>query len=589
MGILTYQGNRFYLDGKPFTVISGAMHYFRIPRAYWHDRLQKLYECGFNTVETYISWNLHERQEGVFDFSGNLDIAAYIREAEQVGLHVILRPGPYICAEWEFGGFPAWLLTYEDMPLRCYDEGFLAKLKRYLNTLLSHIRPYLSTNGGPVFMLQIENEYGSYGDDKEYLQAIVEIYRENGMDCLLFTSDGDCYSMLTGGALPEHLAVVNFGSSPKKHLALLSELFPNRPIMCGEFWSGWFDHWLGEHTVRPADEIVACVREFAELGASFNFYMFHGGTNFGFTNGANHHRGIYQPTVTSYDYCAPLNEAGDRTENYYRLREILEEFYGKAPELTAKETEKAAYGKVILSQKAMLFDQLDKLSTPVRVTAPKYMEDIGQDFGYVLYRTVVKGPRDPWKLAIDVLHDRAQIWINGEKQATWERWDKEAISNTPVTMPLGIGETGKLDILVENMGRVNYGPKLRDRKGLHGIRFGNQYHFGWQVYPLPMEDLSGLEFTEAAASSVEGPVFLKGILTLDEAPKDTFLRLDGFTKGFVVINGHNLGRYFNPAGPQKTLYVPAPFLREGENEIIVFESDSTDRLAVEFFAEPDLG
>lgn len=588
MGILTYNNTQFYLDGKPFTVLSGAMHYFRIPRAYWRDRLLKLYECGFNTVETYTCWNLHEKREGEFDFSGNLDIVEYIKEAQNIGLNVILRPGPYICAEWDFGGLPSWLLAYENMPLRCYDERFLTKLKRYYKELLGRIRPYLSTNGGPVFMLQIENEYGSYGDDKIYLRSIVDIYKQNGMDCLFFTSDGPTYSMLTGGTLEEHLAVANFGSSPKRNLAIMSKLYPNRPLMCGEFWSGWFDHWFEQHHVRPSDEIVECVREFAELGASFNFYMFHGGTNFGFTNGANYSN-VYRATITSYDYNAPLNEAGDRTETYYRLREIIEKHYGKAPALTAKETEKAAYGKVALSQKAMLFDNLERISAPIRVAAPKYMEEIGQDFGYVLYRTEIHGPRNDSNLNFDVMHDRAQIFINGEKRATWERWDKEGISNHPINMSLGTSEAVKLDILVENMGRINYGPELLDHKGLHGVRLANQYHFNWQMFPLDMTDLSPLIYQSIQEDTAEGPVFLKGTLKIDEAPKDTFIRLDGFTKGFVVINGHNLGRYFNPAGPQKTLYVPAPYLKEGENEIIVFESDKTDTLNVEFFADADLG
>ena len=588
MGILTYQGTQFYLDGEPFVVISGTMHYFRIPRAYWHDRLLKLKECGFNTVETYTCWNLHELREGEFDFSGNLDIAAYIAEAAKVGLHVILRPGPYICSEWEFGGLPSWLLNYENMPLRCYDELFLSKLRPYYNELLSRVRPYLASKGGPIFMLQIENEYGSYGDDKDYLHAIVDLYKENGMDCLFFTSDGPSYTMLSGGTLPEYLAVANFGSAPKNQLAIMSELYPDRPLMCGEFWSGWFDHWHEKHHVRPAEEIVQCVREFAELGASFNFYMFHGGTNFGFTNGANH-PGTYQPTITSYDYNAPLSEAGDRTETYYRLREILEERYGKVPALTAKETEKAAYGKLALTEVAGLFDNLNNLSAPIKVVAPKYMEEIGQAFGYLLYRTTINGPKNALPMAAAAVHDRAQIWVNGEKKATWERWDKEGISQQTVCMPLGVGESGHLDILVENMGRVNYGPKLRDRKGIHGVRFGGQHHFGWEMYPLPMTDLSHLAYCPAESGAIEGPVFLRGSLVIEGQPKDTFLRLDGFTKGFVMVNGINIGRYFNPAGPQKTLYVPAPYLHEGENEIVVFESDSTAGTTVEFFAEPDLG
>ncbi len=587
MGVLSYKGKNFYLDGKPFTVISGTMHYFRIPKEYWRDRLLKLKECGFNTVETYTCWNLHEPREGEFDFEGNLDIETYIDTAAELGLHVILRPGPYICAEWEFGGLPAWLLNYENMPLRCYDEDFLTLLRRYYGELLRRVRPRLAKNGGNIFMLQIENEYGSYGDDKRYLRAIVDIYRENDADCLFFTSDGPCYTMLSGGTLDEYLAVANFGSAPKKQLSVMKELYPDRPLMCGEFWSGWFDHWHEEHHVRPAEEIVGCVREFAELGASFNFYMFHGGTNFGFTNGANYYD-FYQPTITSYDYNAPLSEAGDRTETYYRVREILSERYGKAPKLTASESKKSAYGKLRLDEVAYLFDNIDNISAPVEVVEPKYMEQIGQSFGYVLYRTKIKGPKDRAELNADAVHDRAQVFVNGEKCATWERWDKQGIKNARVEIELGRDDSADIDILVENMGRVNYGPKLRDRKGLHGVRIGYQHHFGWQMYPLDMQDLSGLSFAPAAGSS-EKPTFLKGYLTIEGTPADTFMRLDGSTKGFVIVNGNNIGRYFNPAGPQKTLYVPAPFLKSGQNEILVFESDAYEHNTVEFFATPDLG
>ncbi len=587
MGVLKYEGTNFYLDSKPFVVISGALHYFRIPREYWYDRLLKLKECGFNTVETYTCWNLHEPKEGEFCFEDNLDIEAYIETATQLGLHIILRPGPYICAEWEFGGLPAWLLNYENLPLRCYDKDFLRILSRYYAELLRRVKPYLAQNGGNVFMLQIENEYGSYGDDKKYLQAIADIYKENGADCLFFTSDGPCYTMLSGGTLDEYLAVANFGSKPNENLAIMQELYPDRPIMCGEFWSGWFDHWFGEHHVRPAEEIVQCVKEFAELGASFNFYMFHGGTNFGFTNGANYYE-YYKPTITSYDYNAPLSEAGDRTETYYQLRNIIKEHYGDVPPLTATDTPKAAYGKLKLDETADLFENLENISAPIDVVEPKYMEEIGQNFGYTLYRTKITGPKNPEELKATVIHDRAQVFINGEKRATWERWDKEGIVNSPVNLSLDIDEHVDIDILVENMGRVNYGPKLRDRKGIHGVRYGFQHHFGWQMYPLEMKDLSGLKFSPAEKSGNK-PVFLKGTLKINGTPCDTFLRLDGFTKGFVTVNGHNLGRYFNPAGPQKTLYVPAPFLKEGDNQVIVFESDSYTDNTIEFFDTPDLG
>ena len=600
MGILTYRGDKFYMDGAPFTVRSGAMHYFRIPRAYWRDRLLKLKECGFNTVETYMCWNLHERREGEFDFAGELDIAAFVATAAELGLYVILRPGPFICSEWDFGGLPSWLLTYEKMPLRCYDEIFLSKLRRYYGAFLPMLRPYFAVNGGPIIMLQVENEYGSYGNDKDYLRAVIEVYRENGIDCLFFTSDGALYTMLSGGTLDECLATVNFGSDPKASFAVLSELFPNRPLMCGEYWCGEYAHWWEEQKNRDPEELYRGVHDFAEVGASFNFYMFAGGTNFGFTNGADY-RDIYRPTMTRY-YQSLLSEAGDRTERYYRVRAAMEECYGALPPMTATETEKAAYGSVRLSEYAPLFDHLDELSDSIEVTEPQYMEEYGQDFGYILYRTTVKGPRDGWRLGADAVHDRAQIFVNGEKRATWERWDEEGMKAIrsvwggwdregrraePVSIPLSAGESASLDILVENMGRVNVGPKMRDRKGMVGMRFATQRHFGWEVYTLPMDDLSRLTYAPLADAPIEGPVFLRGTLRIDGAPKDTFLRLDGFTKGFVTVNGKNIGRYYNPAGPQKTLYLPAPYLREGDNEIVVFESDATASTEIRFLDASD--
>ncbi len=587
MGILSYQGKQFYLDGEPFTVLSGAIHYFRVPREYWHDRLLKLKECGLNTVETYTCWNLHEPKPGVFDFEGNLDIGAFLSEAENLGLHVILRPGPYICAEWEFGGLPAWLLNEESLPLRCYDERFLALIRRYYGELFRHVRPHLAANGGGIFMLQVENEYGSYGDDKNYLRAIAEIYRENGADCLCFTSDGTSHTCLTGGSLDEYLAVLNFGSDPKKRMGILEEKSPDRPMMCGEFWSGWFDHWGEEHHVRSAAEVEGWVKDFLDMDASFNLYMFHGGTNFGFMNGANYHK-AYQPTVTSYDYSAPLSEAGDRTETYYRIRAALEAKYGPLPPMTAGESRKAAYGKVRLTEKADLFENLERISAPISAPAPKYMEEIGQSYGYLLYRTVIRGERERAELSAEVVHDRAQVFVNGEKRATWERSNPESITKNPVSFEVKKDGEVAVDILVENMGRVNYGPKLRDRKGIHGVRHEYPYVFGWQMYPLPMEDLSGLAYVPSSKSE-EGPVFLRGCLTVPLEPCDTFLRLDGFTKGFVMVNGRNIGRYFNAAGPQRTLYVPAPFLKSGENEILVFESDFSDGVTVEFLDAPDLG
>lgn len=588
MGILTYKGNQFYMDGEPFVVISGAMHYFRIPREYWYDRLLKLKECGFNCVETYTCWNLHEPAEGQFDFSGMLDIAEYVRIANGLGLYVVLRPGPYICAEWDFGGLPAWLLKYNDMDLRCMDEQYLSKVRRYYHALFAQLRPHFAVNGGNIIMLQIENEYGSYGNDKQYLNAILDMYKDMQIDCLFFTSDGPTYTMLNGGTLPGVLSVANFGSKPKEAFAVMREYFKDQqPYMCGEYWNGWFEHWGEKAHHRDYQEVIDDFKTFMENDWSINVYMFHGGTNFGFTNGANYFK-EYLPTVSSYDYGAVLTEAGDRTDMYYKLRDVLVEKYGsKVPPLTAQESKKKAYGKVTLTEQAKLFENLCNLATPVHVAAPKYMEDIGQNFGYVLYRAEIKGPFNDWPLNFEHVHDRAQIFVDGVYKQTYMR-GKTPPKEERLRIPLGFDASAKLDILVENMGRVNYGRMLRDKKGAVGMCFENQNHFGWDMYALPMDNLEKLEFKALDACAFEGPVFLKGELEITGEVCDTFLRLDGFTKGFVTINGFNLGRYWE-IGPTKTLYVPAPMLRQGKNEIIVFESDAGSTVTVAFLDPPDLG
>lgn len=585
MGILTYNDTSFLMDGKPYTIVSGAMHYFRIPREYWHDRLMKLKECGFNTVETYTCWNLHEKHEGEFDFTGMLDVAAYADEAKACGLNMILRPGPYICSEWEFGGLPSWLLKYENMSIRCMDPLYIEKVRRYYHALFEQLTPKLTTNGGNIMMVQIENEYGSYGDDHEYLQEVVNIYRECGVDVTLFTSDGACFWMLSGGTLPEHLSVANFGSHPKENFDVLGQFRPNQPKMCGEYWCGWFDHWYENHHVRGAEELAGLFRDMLEAGASLNFYMFHGGTNFGFMNGANH-GGKYESTISSYDYNALLSEAGDLTPAYYAVRKINEEFFGELPPLTVKNTEKAAYGKVKLTEKAFVLDAAPKMTKPVHSAAPKYQEAIDQNFGFTVYSTTIKGPREELTLRADAINDRAVVFIDGEKKGWFER-DRHA---DKISFALGFGESVKMDILLENMGRINYGPEMSDRKGMAGIRFGQQNHYGWDMYRLEMtpDQLAEIEYVPNDGG-VDVSSFMRGSLCIDGEPKDTFIRLDGFHHGFVVVNGFNLGRYYNDAGPQKTLFCPAPMLKSGENEIIVFEMDSCDRNEIEFTDVPDLG
>ncbi|MBQ5782583.1 MAG: beta-galactosidase [Oscillospiraceae bacterium] len=586
MGILTVQGNDFMMDGKPYRIISGAMHYFRIVPEYWEDRLKKLKACGFNTVETYTPWNLHERKEGQFCFDGMLDIEKYITTAAQLGLNVIVRPGPYICAEWEFGGLPSWLLKYPDMSLRSNDPLYLEKVRPYYTQLLSRIRPHLATNGGNVIAMQVENEYGSYGNDKEYLAEVEKIYRENGIDCLLFTSDGPTEWMLAGGTLPHLVAVSNFGSHPKENFAEYRRFRKDGPLMCGEFWSGWFDHWYEDHHTRTTEDIAKDTQDLLESGASFNFYMFHGGTNFAFYNGANHIKGDYQPTITSYDYCAPLSENGDMTPTYYKIQQLFEQYTGtKHPYIQVENLPAKDYGTLQLTQQAVLFDNIDNLSSPISAPQPKTMEQIGQDFGYILYRTTLRGPFTDLPLNMGGVHDRAQVFLDGKYLGYEERTHHK----DEIRLSLKAGETAQLDILVENMGRINYGEKLFDRKGiLRGVRLGAQFHFGWDMYPLTMENLSQLYWKTEKPQQFT-PTFFKGNLHIDGTPCDTFVKPKGFTKGFITVNGFNIGRFFNPARPQKTLYIPAPLLKAGDNEIVVFESDGVTNPVVEFKSRPELG
>ena len=565
MSRLCYQGEQFLLDQKPFRILSGTIHYFRVTPDYWEDRLKKLRACGFNAVETYTCWNLHERQEGKFDFSGGLDVARFVQTAQKLGLYVILRPGPYICAEMDFGGLPSWLLNRPGLALRCNNPLFLQKVAAYYKQLFDRLRPYLGENGGNIIAVQVENEYGSY---KDYLRAVAQIYRDNGVNEFFFTSDGPNQLMLGGGSLPEYLATANFGSRGKEHFDTLRRFAPERPVMCTEFWNGWFDHWYEQHHRRESDDTAAQLEEMMQDGGSVNLYMFHGGTNFGFTNGANHD-GCYQPTVTSYDYDCPVSECGDLTEKYFAIKRVAEQYMGKAPDLQVGNLPKKDYGIVALTQQTPLFAHLPQ---PVESANTLTMEQLEQDFGFVLYETVLHGPFERSELTIDGLHDRAMIYVDGKLAGIQERTGRRSDS---IYLELEPGQTAVLRILVENMGRINYGPKLLDCKGiLRGVKLGCQYQFGWKHYSLPC-DCPPQHGYEPVGAGADAPLFLKGSFTVQQR-QDTFVRLDGFTKGNVYINGFNLGRYWNPAGPQKTLYLPAPLLREGENELAVLELEGID-------------
>lgn len=566
------QDNQFLLDGVPIRLFSGAIHYFRIVPEYWSDRLKKLRACGFNAVETYVPWNFHEPKPGQFRFDGMADLVRFIRTAEAEGLLVILRPSPYICAEWEFGGLPAWLLADPGMRVRCAHPAYLKHVSAYYDELLPRLKPLLCTNGGPIIAMQIENEYGSYGNDKAYLEFLRDAMVSRGIDVLLFTSDGPEHHMLQGGMIPGVLETVNFGSRAAEAFASLRRYQSGGPVMCMEFWNGWFDHWGEEHHVRDADEAAAVFSEMLDLGASVNFYMFHGGTNFGFWSGANCPvRDQFEPTVTSYDYNSPLDEAGTPTDKFHAVRETLSKFASIPNDVALPPPiPKADYGTVRAIASAPLFGRLDALSDVIRSPYPRPMEELGQSKGFILYETWISGPRDENDLVIQECRDRALVYLDERYLGVIERGNPEA------KIRFAVPEEGaRLRLLVENMGRINYGPYLLDRKGItEGVRHGLAFLFDWTIRPLPLEDLSVLKFEPIAEPSKSAttpePAFYRAELTVEGQPADTFLEMDGWTKGVVFVNGFNLGRYWN-RGPQKTLYVPGPLLRSGVNEIVIFE------------------
>ncbi|MBR6530987.1 MAG: beta-galactosidase [Clostridia bacterium] len=573
------KNGNFVKDGKPIKLISGAVHYFRNMPDTWSDIFKKMRAMGCNCVETYCAWNMHEKKPEVYDFTGNLDIASFIKAAGEEGLMAIVRPGPYICSEWEFGGLPWWLQTDESLEIRCMNKAYIKHFDRYLDRMCDEIRPLLVTNGGNVIMVQCENEYGYYGDDKQYLEYLRDGFIRRGIDVPLFTSDGTSEDDLLDGTVEGCLATLNFGSRVEENFVAHDKLFPDMPKMCMEMWNGWFDAWGDDkHHTTSAEDYAKVVDDMLKRG-SLNMYMFIGGTNFGFTSGANHYE-KFAPDVTSYDYDAMLTECGDVTAKYYAVRDVIKKYVDEPlPEVPANR-EKKAYGKVSLTGCAGFFDSFNKLSAPIHSDVPKCMEMYGTGYGYIAYETVLNRNYNDTELEFAEIGDRAQVYINKELVGI------VYVNDDELKLKFSAKKGDKLTILCENMGRANFGSKMMRKKGIAGrCLLDDRIHFNWNVYPLPMDNLRKLEFTSEIPA--EKSVFYKGNFTIDEA-KDTFLKTDNFTKGFVVINGYNIGRYWE-IGPQKTLYIPASLLNKGENEIIVFESDGIKGTPeVEFCAEPVL-
>ncbi len=559
-----------YVNGEPFRLFSGAMHYFRVPRAYWADRFAKMRAAGFNCVETVMCWNLHEPKEGAFCFEGNLDIAAYCRMAAEYGLYIIVRPGPYTCGEWDFGGFPAWLLADHNLRLRCDEPVYMQKVEAYFQRVFQELAPLQDTQGGNLIALQIENEYGSYGNDKAYLKHLREIMVRCGAEVPFFTSDGNNSDMLSGGTLPDVYKTLNFGSHAKTAFQSLKGFQEGLPNTCMEFWCGWFDHWGERHHRRNPAQVAREVQALVDSGANLNIYMFHGGTNFNFWSGANYGR-KYQPTVTSYDDAALLNEYGDYTPAYRRVREILrtarqlpmEEPLPPRPRLQN-------VGAVQLTECAPLWEACYQIGQRHYSAHPESMERFGQNFGYILYRKVLKGHYSAQTLSVEGVHDIAYLRVNGELVCRYDRTKNGRMKqNDGFTCKLpAFNGACVIEILVEGMGRVNYGPHMIDRKGIARVRHGMQTVFGWEIYTLPMDNLDRVSFAPGSLGGAPG--FLRGTFSA-RTDADCFVDMRGFTKGCVFVNGIHIGRYWS-RGPQRTLYLPAPFLKK-QNEIIILEQE----------------
>ena len=572
----------FYLDGKPFQIISGGIHYFRVVPEYWRDRLEKLKAMGCNTVETYIPWNMHEPKPGQFVFEGMLDLEKFVRTAQELGLWVIIRPSPYICAEWEFGGLPAWLLAEDGMRLRgCY-EPFLNHIRAYYKKLFEILKPLQVNYGGPVILMQVENEYGYYGDDPNYLKAMKQIMLDFGTVVPLVTSDGPMHESLKGGHLPGVLPTGNFGSHTEERFEVLKQYTDGGPLMCTEFWVGWFDHWgNGGHMRGNLEESTKDLDKMLELG-HVNIYMFEGGTNFGFMNGSNYYDEL-TPDVTSYDYDGVLTEAGDLTEKYRRYQEVIRK-YAPVPEVPLTTAiQKKAYGTLTADAKVGLFEALDDLAEPVSSTFPQCMEKLGQNYGYILYSSRMETQNGLETIRLWGANDRANIFADRKPLVTL--YDRELLTEAKVQAAFEPG--APLDILVENMGRVNFGPRMEhQRKGIADhVQINGHTHLNWNQYCLPLDNVEKLDFTRGFTEGL--PAFYHFTLDVDETG-DTFLDFEGWGKGCIFLNGFNLGRFWE-IGPQKRLYIPAPLLKKGKNEIIVFETDGKQPGTITLKDEPDIG
>jgi beta-galactosidase len=558
-----YSDTAFMLDGKPFQMISGEMHYPRVPREAWRARMKMAKAMGLNTIGTYVFWNVHEPQKGRFDFTGNNDIVEFVKIAQQEGLWVILRPSPYVCAEWEFGGYPYWLQSEKGLQVRSKEAQYLREYEAYIKEVGKRLAPLQINHGGNILMVQIENEYGSYGSDKEYLSINERMFKQAGFDGLLYTCDPA--ADLVNGHLPGLLPAVNGLDNPAKVKQMINNNHNGKgPYYIAEWYPAWFDWWGAAHHTVLAEQYSRPLDSVLRAGISINMYMFHGGTTRGYMNGANYKdTSPYEPQTSSYDYDAPLDEAGNPTAKFMAFRNVIEKYLPQGQTLPAVPQSKNAIAvdNIKLTQVASLLSNLPKAT---QNQTPLTFEDLQQDYGYVLYRTQLNGGKSGL-LKVNELRDYAVVMVNGKTVGTLDR--RMNLDSLQLTLPKG---KVTLDILVENMGRINFGKYLlENKKGItNRVLFADTEVKNWQMYSLPMADTKAVKFGNAV-TDLSSPVVRKGSFTI-ASPADTYLDMSSWGKGVVWVNGHNLGRYWR-IGPQQTLYVPGEWLKKGTNEIIVLE------------------
>ncbi|WP_030689216.1 beta-galactosidase [Streptomyces globisporus] len=579
--VLSHPDGELLRDGEPHRVLAGTLHYFRVHPDQWADRLERMAAMGLNTVDTYVAWNFHERRRGQIRFDGWRDLDRFLRLAQEAGLDAIVRPGPYMCAEWDNGGLPAWLTDRPGMRLRSSYEPYLREVARWFDVLIPRLAAHQAGRGGPVVAVQVENEYGSYGDDHTYTRWVRDALTARGITELLYTADGPTELMLDGGTVHGVLAAATFGSRAGEVAELLRSRREGEPFLCAEFWNGWFDHWGEKHHTRSVESATDTLGEILDAGGSVSLYPAHGGTNFGLWAGANHDGGI-RPTVTSYDSHAPIAENGELTPKFFAFRDRLRPV-STTPDRPLPPTPRLLTPRAApLTRGAGLLDALESMTQPVVSSDPLTFGELGQASGLVLYRANPRLPRGTNELTVFGLHDRAQVFVDGAPVGVLER-------ETGSLDIEGNGERVRLDLLVENQGRINYGPLLGQGKGiLGGVRIDRRLVHGWSMYRLPLDEWTPQDVRHAVTSAAPGGAagFATAHFIVDD-PADTFLALPGSGKGFAWINGFLLGRYWE-IGPQGTLYVPAPLLAEGRNTLTILELDHFGDRA-ELCDRPELG